>query len=567
MAELAWPYWQRIALCLVLILVAMGIQLSLPLGVQAIFDQVLTSAGKRYVHIVAGGLLVFFVLRSVLSFWGQFLLQRIGDTIVVDLRRRLFRHYHALGLGYHHKQKVGDLLSRLGSDVAALRNAISNLIVSFITNVFQLIGATVIMMLMNWKLGLMVLAVSPMVTVVSRSFGPLFRRLAASVQDQLASSTTIAQESLAGIEVTKTFGRGEYESGRYDVAMGRFLDAATSARRVDAAFNALVAFLASFSTIAIFWYGGLEVSDGRLSAGTLVAFLLYSQNVSNGIAGIAQHYSSFSQAAGASDRVFEIIDTPLGVTDGPEAFAFSGSTATVRFEGVWFHYRPGAPVLRNITLEAAPGQTVALVGASGAGKSTLVKLVSRLFDPCEGRIEINGRDLRHYTLQSVQDAVSVVSQDVFLFGTSVMENIRYGRLDASDSEVEQAAIAANAHEFIGKLPEGYHTPVGERGVQLSGGQRQRISIARALLKDAPILVLDEATSAVDTRSEGLIQEAIERLKMTRTTFVIAHRLDTLRNADQILVMAAGSIVARPDYEVLVGAGANSFRSLCRPMEA
>ncbi|WP_190238508.1 ABC transporter ATP-binding protein [Marilutibacter maris] len=549
---MARPHLPGVALCLVLILVAMAIQLSLPLGVQAIFDRVLSSGDKRQVHIVAGGLLLFFVVRSLLSFWGQFLLQRIGDTIVVDLRKQLFRHYHDLGLLYHHKQNVGDLLSRLGSDVAALRNAVSNLLVAFLTNFFQLAGATVIMMLMNWKLGLMVLAVSPLVSVLTRVCAPVFRRLSATIQDRLASSTTIAQESLAGIEITKTFGREAYESGRYGDSMTRFLESAIRARRIDAAFNATIAFLTSFSTIAIFWYGGIEVADGGLSAGTLVAFLLYSQNVTQGIAGIAQHYSSFSAAAGATRRVFEILDTPVEVRDAEDAIPFEGPGAAIRFDDVGFQYRSGVRVLQDISFDVGAGQTVALVGASGAGKSTLVKLISRLFDPTEGSIRLNGRDLRDYSLQSVRNAVAVVSQDVFLFGSSIMENIRYGRLDASDAEVEAAARAANAHEFIERLSDGYMTQVGERGVQLSGGQRQRISIARALLRNAPILILDEATSAIDGRSEALIQDAIDRMRSSRTTFMIAHRHETLRNADRILVLSGGRIIGSPDYQQLIG---------------
>jgi len=557
MAAMARPYLRGIALCLTLILAAMGIQLCLPLGVQLIFDRVLAAGDKTYLHLVAGALLGFFVVRSLLSYFSQYLLQRIGDVIVVDLRAKLFRHYLDLSLGYHHGQNVGDLLSRLSNDVAALRNAISNLAVAFLTNLFQLAGSTVVMLLMNWRLGLIVLMVSPLVSLATRAFAPWFRKLSAQLQDDLARSNSIAQESLTGVEVTKAFGRGPHEAERYGASMRRFLATALGARKVDAAFNALVAFLTSFATIALFWYGGIEVADGRLSAGTLVAFLLYAQNVTQGIAGIAQHYSSFSQAAGATKRVFEILDTAPEIAERADAVALHERRIAVGFHNVDFAYRADVPLLIGIELAAEPGETVALVGASGAGKSTLLKLAARLYDPVRGRVTFNGRDLREYTLQSVQDAVAIVSQDVFLFGLSVRENIRYGRLGASDAEVEAAARAANAHEFIERLPEGYDTQVGERGVQLSGGQRQRLSIARALLKDAPILLLDEATSAVDTQSERLIQQAIERLKADRTTFVIAHRLATVRDADQILLMSGGRIVARPSYRELIAQDAGA----------
>ena len=551
MIALARPYFAGIALCLLLILAAMGIQLSLPLGVKMIFDRVQAARNASEIHLIAGGLLLIFVLRSVFSFYGQFLLQRIGDTVVVGLRQKLFNHYHALSLGYHQRQQVGDLLSRLSNDVAALRNAISNLAVSFVTNTFQLIGATVVMMLMNWRLGLIVLTTGPLVSIVTRLFGPVFQRLSASVQDQLAHSTIIAQESLSGIEVAKAFARGPYETDRYGTASVRFLNAAIEVRRVDAFFNALVAFLASFSTIAIFWFGGLEVAGGSLSSGTLVAFLLYSQYVTQCIATIAQQYSSFCQAAGASRRVFDILDTEIEVRDRADAVPFCDTHASVVFEQVSFEYRPGAPVLVDVSFRARPGEIIALVGASGSGKSTVLKLVSRLFDASSGTVLINGHDVRGYTLHSLQEAVAIVSQEVFLFGTSIRENIRYGRLGASDAEVEAAARAANAHEFVEQLAGGYDTPVGERGVQLSGGQRQRIAIARALLKEAPVLILDEATSAVDALSEKLIQEAVERMKARCTIFIIAHRLGTVRNADQILVFAQGRIVARPSYQELV----------------
>jgi subfamily B ATP-binding cassette protein MsbA len=414
-----------------------------------------------------------------------------------------------------------------------------------------LIGAAAVMLWMNWKLGLMVLVVGPLTTVITRLFTSAFKRLSAEIQDQLAQSSIIAQESLSGVEMIKSFARGAHEARRYRQGLTQFLTVAIRARKADAFFNAIIAFVTSASTIAIFWFGGLQVIAGTLSAGTLVAFLLYSQNITNSIGSIAQQYSSFVQAMGASRRVFEILDIEPAIADRPDAIAFEASNATLEFDKVEFGYRSGVAVLKSVSFRALPGETVALVGPSGSGKSTILKLVSRLYDPDSGAIKINGRDLRDYGQDSLREAIAVVSQDVFLFGSSVRDNIRYGRLDATDSEVESAAKAANAHEFIMQLPEGYDTLVGERGVQLSGGQRQRVSIARALLKDAPLLLLDEATSSVDVASEALIQEAVDRLKSNRTTLVIAHRFATVRRADQILMIADGCIVGRPTYETLI----------------
>jgi subfamily B ATP-binding cassette protein MsbA len=551
MWSLARPYLGRIVLCLALVLAATLLQLTLPLGIRYIFDTLLVSGDTRVIHLVTFLLLGVFLVRSALSFWGQFVLQVTGDRIIVSLRNRLFEHLHALGLDFHQTSRVGDLLSRLGNDVAAIRNVVANLSISLVVNVCLLLGASTVMLLMNWRLGLMVLAVAPLTSLVSHLFGPVFQRLATKIQDELAQSTVIAQESLSGMEVAQGFGRAEHESKRYRAGLVRFLAEVIKARKTDAFFNALVAFLTSTSTIAIFWYGGLEVLAGRLSAGTLVAFLLYSQNITQAIGAIAQHYAAFRQSMGASIRVFELIDLEPTLRDRPDAVDLDARSADLHIDRVHFGYRSGEPVLRGIDLHVPSGQTVALVGPSGAGKSTLLKLIPRFFDPLSGCIRINGRDLRDYRLQSLREAIAVVSQDVFLFGGSVRENIRYGRLDATDEDVELAAKAANAHEFIECLPAGYDTEVGERGLQLSGGQRQRISIARALLKDAPILLLDEATSAVDPASECLIQQAIERLRGRRTTLLIAHREATVRSADQILLMERGMITGRPSFEELL----------------
>ncbi len=543
----ARPYAGRIALSLLMIMIATAIGLLLPLGIKQLFDQMLAERDTAAIHLVTLALLGIFVLRAVFSFIGQFRLQLVGDSVVAELRIRVFEHLHTLGLDYHIQQRIGDLLSRLGNDVAAVRNIVANLSVYVVINLFQFVGAAVVMLGMNWRMGLLVLAVTPLTTVVTRGFGPVLRRLSAKIQDELAHSTTIAQESLTGIELIKAYARAPREAQRYRSGMNRYLAVVLSARRTDAFFNALISLLTASSTIAIFWYGGLQVMAGRLSAGSLVAFLLYSQNITQSIVTLSQQYSSFSQAAGASKRVFEILDIEPSLRERDDALELRSERAVVEFDGVDFAYRADEPVLTGIQLRAEPGQTVALVGHSGAGKSTLIRLIPRLYDVGAGAVRINGRDVRDYTLESLRQSVAMVSQDVFLFGTSVRENIRYGRLDASDEEVEAAARAAHAHEFIERLREGYDTQIGERGLQLSGGQRQRISIARALLKDAPILLLDEATSAVDGAAEALIQQAIERLKRQRTTFVVAHRQATVRNADLILVLEHGRIVERPSY--------------------
>ncbi len=550
-AGLARPFLPRIVFCLVLILASTALQLSLPIGIRYLFDHMLTGEDIAIIHLVTLGLLAVFIVRSILSYFGQFMLQVTGDAVIVELRSQLFRHLHALGLDFHQRSRVGDLLSRLGLDVSTIRNVVTNVSISVVVNVCVLVGATTIMVWMNWQLAVLVLLIAPATSALGAVFGPLFQRLSGTVQDELARSSVVAQESLSGIEVTKGFGREAHEEGRYREGLARFMKAIMRARHHEALFASLIAFITSTSTIAIFWFGGLQVVAGTLSAGTLVAFLLYCQSTTQAISALAQNYTAFRQSMGGSRRVFEILDTRPGLVDRPGAVDFTDDTARLTVESVEFEYRPGEPVLRDVGFTAEPGRTIALVGPSGSGKSTLLKLIPRFFDPTAGRILLNGRDIREYRIQSLRQAVAIVSQDVFLFGGTIRDNIRYGRLDASDEEVVSAARAANVHEFIERMPLGYDTQVGERGGQLSGGQRQRVSIARALLKKAPVLLLDEATSAIDSASEALIQEAIERLKRTCTTVVIAHRETTVRSADQILLLEHGRIVARPSFPELV----------------
>jgi len=519
---------------------ASAIQLGLPLGVRYIFNRILVDGSAGLIHGATAILIAIFVLRSLISYAGQFLLQVTGDVVITDLRMQLFRQLLILDHAYHNRQRVGDLISRLTNDVSAIRNVISNLSISLVVNVFVLIGASSIMVAMNWRLGIIVLAVAPLTTLITKMFGPAFRHVSARIQDELAGSTVIAQESLAGIEVIKGFARARHETSRYRRRMARFMAVVIKARKLDSTYNAIIAFLTSTSTIVIFWYGGLQVLDGALSAGALVAFLLYSQNITQSISTLAQHYAAFSQAMGSSQRVFEIMDMRAEVQEAADAIALKPAGALLQFEQVCFGYGTSL-VLDGVNLSIHPGEVVALVGPSGAGKTTMLKLISRFYDPSSGVVRINGHDVRRYTLDSLRDSIAVVSQDVFLFGTSVRENIRYGRLDASDQEVEAAAVQANADVFIRAMQHGYDTQVGERGLQLSGGQRQRISIARALLKDAPILLLDEATSALDDDSEDQVQDALERVKANRTTLVIAHRASTIRRADRVVRLSAGRL--------------------------
>lgn len=552
--SLGRPYIGRIIFCLALVMAATGIQLLLPLGVQQLFDNMLRTDDIGVIHLYAIGLLSIFVVRSLLAFFGQYIVQVTGDRIVADLRVRLFSHLQDLDMDFHHGQRLGDVISRFSVDVTSIRNLIANVSISMVVNLFLLIGASALMFVMNWRLGLIVIAVAPLTTILGARFGPIFRSLSSRIQDGLAASSAIAQEAIGNIEMVKGYARSKHETGRYRVAIDRCMGVVLKARKTESLFAALLAFITSASTIAIFWCGGIEVVRGALSAGTLVAFLLYSQNISQSVSALAQGYTAYNQALGGSHRVFEILDTRPRIVDAADAMPFTDKAVALRLDGVRFAYKHDTNVLDGVSFGANTGEIVALVGQSGSGKSTIFKLVSRFYDPDAGAITFNGRDIRTITLDSLRETVAVVSQDIFLFAGSVRENIRYGRLDATDEDVEAAAEMANAAEFITRMPDGYDAQIGERGVKLSGGQKQRISIARALLKDAPVLLLDEATSAVDPDSERMIQDAIARVRGTRTIVVIAHRWATVRYADRILLVSNGRIAAQPSYDELIRDG-------------
>ena len=557
----ARPYLLRLVLGLVFTAFSSGVWLMIPLGLRSLLDSVFEQGDRHQLDLLALGMLVLFVLQSLLHVGSHYWISWVGERVVTDLRKKVYAHLHLLGLRFYADHRLGELMSRLTNDVGAIRNAATGAISQVLMTGIMTVGSVAAMVVLNWRLSLVVFAAAPVAAIGTRYFGQRIRELSRTVQDRLGDTTAIAEEALSAVRVVKAFAREVFEVNRYGEANEDLFRTSRYRVIMEAVFSACIAFLFMLALVVIFWYGGTEVLAGRLSAGDLVAFIFYAMNIARSVMGITRLYASLNSAVGASEHIFELLESRPEIADGEGAFPLADVRGAVAFEDVWFGYQPDRPVIKGVSFETLPGQTIALVGASGAGKTTLMNLIPRFYDATSGVVRVDGVDVRDVQIVSLREQIALVSQDVDLFGTSIGENIRYGRLDATDDEVEQAARDANAHDFIVELPEGYGALVGEKGVKLSGGQRQRVAIARALLRDARILLLDEATSSLDSASEAQVQQALERLMAGRTTFIIAHRLSTVQHADCILVLDQGEIAQRGTHEALFDRD-GLYRELC-----
>ena len=538
------PYWNRMGLALLALLASSGFGLAFPLVIVRLLDSVTETGSFTPLNNLALLLVGIFLLQAVFTAAQSYLLSYIGEHIVYDLRTSLYNQLQRLSLSFYSSRRVGDIVSRLSSDVTQMRTMLTNSLTGFLSQVLTLIGAVIILLTMNTRLTLFILALVPVVVLVAGLFGSRLQKVSTQIQDQLADSTIVAEEGLQGIRVVKSFGREEYETQRYHNALEKTFRASLRMAVNSSAFQALMMFL-GFSTIAaIMWYGGREVISGHLTLAMITGFLMYGISIAGSLGGMAGLYAQLRSAIGGVQRVFEILDTNPTVQDEPNAAIMPQVQGRIRFDNVSFTYDGEAPVLQDVSLDIQAGEILALVGPSGAGKSTIFNLIPRFYDPTGGVIRLDGYDLRSVTQHSLREQIGIVPQETILFGGTIRENILYGRLDAGEAEMMEAAKAANAHEFIKAFPKGYDTVVGERGMNLSGGQRQRIAIARAILKDPAILLLDEATSSLDNESEGLVQEALDRLMhdKRRTTVIVAHRLSTIKVAHRIAVLDQGRIV-------------------------
>lgn len=548
---LSKPYRSRFYIATVAVLVGSGIWLTVPLGLRELLDAVFESGNREMLHWLSIGLFGLFIAQALFNFFGNYHLEWVGERAVTDLRKKVYEHLHRLGFRFYADRRLGEITSRLTNDVGSIRTALTDSLPQLFTITFSLVGSVALMVVLNWRLSLVIFITVPFITIATRYFGQKIRTLSKSIQDDLADSTAVAEDALGAIRLVQAFVREKYEVQRYSDSVETLFVTARRKIVLTQLFWSGVGILFMSTLVVIFWYGGLEVLAGRLTAGDLVAFIIYALNISRSISQTSRLYTAVNTAAGASERIFELMDEIPEITDLPGAKNIQQLQGSLEAEDVWFGYEPDQPVLKGISFTAKAGETIALVGPSGAGKTTLLNLLPRFYEPGQGAILVDQTDIRSVKVKSLREQISIVPQDVHLFGTSIKENIRYGRLDATDAEIIQAAKDANAHDFIMQIPEGYDALIGEKGVKLSGGQRQRLAIARAILKDPTILLLDEATSSLDSESEVQVQEALYRLMKNRTTFVIAHRLSTVQHADRILVLDNGEIVESGTHSELL----------------
>lgn len=548
------PYMRRLAEAIVCIIIAAGANLYLPWIIKDMIDKVLAEKDMQMLNVISGGIVVTFFIRGIFYYGQSYLVSFVGQRVIIDVRDVLFRKFQRLPLSYFDRHQTGEIMSYIANDVAALQNALVDRLIELVTESSIFIGSLVMMVMLDWKLSLLTLITVPLVGQAMKVFGRKLKSSGTVIQERLADITATMQESIAAIRVVKSFGREDYEIERFHRQNELNFRAEMKNNQLMSLLTPTVEFLAALAVTVIVWFGGYEVVNGVITAGALVAFLTYAVNLANPVKRISRVYGAIQKAMAGADRVFAIMDLPETIVNRPGAKGLPPVRGEVVFDDVTFAYEEGNDALSQVSFSADPGQMIAFVGPSGAGKSTIANLIPRFYEVSSGAIRIDGYDVRDVTMESLRGQIGIVPQETMLFSATVRENIRYGRLDATEEEILQAAKDANAHEFIMALPEGYETKIGERGLNLSGGQRQRIAIARAILKDPRILILDEATSALDTESEKVVQAALDRLMIGRTSFVIAHRLSTVFNADQIYVIEGGRIHEHGTHEALLAAG-------------
>jgi len=552
--KFAAPYWKRYVLAFIFLLAISGLTLLQPMVIRWVVDGVL--ATEAYDLLIYGALAIFGVaaLKGVIQYLQRFNMAYAGQKVVFDIRNTLYEHLQQLSYSFYDQTQTGQIMSRVTSDVDAAQRFLSNGAIQIVSNVVSFFATLILMLSLNWRLTLISMVTVPVLAWRVGVYATKVRPMFAQIQQQVAVVNTRIQENIAGQRVVKAFARKQYEMDKFERDNMELLQRSIRAERLSAINWSLMRLLTEMSLAIILWYGGRQVISSELTLGTLMSFNMLLGQLLGPIRMLGWQVSMVQRTIASGERIFEILDTQADVRDKPGAKPIGEIEGRVTFENVSFAYDGVNMVLNNINLDVSPGETVAILGGTGSGKTTLINLIPRFYDVTEGKILIDGVDIRDVTIESLRRQIGIVTQETFLFSASLRDNIRYGKPEATDQEIIEAAKAAHIHDFIMTLPNGYDTLIGERGVGLSGGQKQRVAIARALLMDARILLLDESTSSVDVETEMQIQQAFSRLLKDRTAFIIAQRLSTVRDADRVIVLDNGTIVEEGTHEELLQLG-------------
>ena len=548
------PYWRWVVVSIICLLFLTILNLLPPLFQKQIIDDVV---GKRLLDRLPPlvlALIGVYALTRFLRFVDLYLRHVLGERFILDLRVLLYDYLQRLSISFFENRQTGEIMSRITNDVNALEEFITHSVGFLIVDLLRLVGTAAILFVLDWPLALLTLLPVPILAVSLRLFNTRVRPIYRRVRDRLGDINAELQDNISGIRVIQAFGQEQYELDRFTRRSTQYYEERVKGIRYWSSFFPAMSFVASLGMVIVLGFGAYRVFNGMLTLGGLVAFISYVASFYEPINRLVQVDNTVQQAIAAGERVFELLDTVPEIEDAPDAIELPTIRGAVAFEHVFFRYGTGDEVLRDVSFEMRPGEVVALVGPSGAGKTSIANLIPRFYDPVSGRVTVDGYDVRKVKLASLRRQIAVVLQDTFLFNGTVRENIIYGKPDATEEEMIAAAKAAYAHEFIVNLPQGYDTEIGERGVKLSGGQKQRLALARAILTDPRILILDEATSSVDAEAEYLIQRALEKVLEGRTALIIAHRLSTIRHADKIIALENGRIVEVGNHHQLLARG-------------